>query len=100
MCIQALEQGLGGIVLKVEDVKAVLALKVICFWAGLPGQRGIGPYPFYNYQEYFDGRNEVNNLLSLMKATVTRVDVAGMGDRVCVDLCSLMRPGEGLLVHF
>ncbi|PON32891.1 3-dehydroquinate synthase, partial [Parasponia andersonii] len=24
--------------------------------------------------------------------------VAGMGDRVCVDLCSIMRPGEGLLV--
>ncbi|KAL9427362.1 hypothetical protein AB3S75_029537 [Citrus x aurantiifolia] len=73
--LEALEQGLGGIILKVEDVKAVLALK-----------------------EYFDGRNEVSNLLSLMKATVTRDDVAGMGDRVCVDLCSLMRPGEGLLV--
>lgn len=24
--------------------------------------------------------------------------MAGMGDRVCVDLCSLLRPGEGLLV--
>lgn len=24
--------------------------------------------------------------------------MAGMGDRVCVDLCSLMKPGEGLLV--
>jgi 3-dehydroquinate synthase class II len=24
--------------------------------------------------------------------------MVGMGDRVCVDLCSLMRPGEGLLV--
>jgi hypothetical protein len=33
---------------------------------------------------------------------VTNIQVAGMGDRVCVDLCSLMRPGEGLLVciHF
>lgn len=40
----------------------------------------------------------MSNLLSLTKATVTRVQVAGMGDRVCVDLCSLMRPGEGLLV--
>jgi len=38
----------------------------------------------------------------LTKATVTQIEVAGMGDRVCVDLCSLMRPGEGLLVsiHF
>lgn len=29
---------------------------------------------------------------------MTQIQVAGMGDRVCVDLCSLMRPGEGLLV--
>lgn len=28
LCMQALEQGLGGVVLKVEDVKAVLELKV------------------------------------------------------------------------
>ncbi|KAF3444769.1 hypothetical protein FNV43_RR14462 [Rhamnella rubrinervis] len=73
--LEALEQGLGGVVLKVEDVKAVLELK-----------------------DYFDRRNEESNMLSLTKATVTRVQVAGMGDRVCVDLCSLMRPGEGLLV--
>nr|XP_023914873.1 uncharacterized protein LOC112026419 isoform X3 [Quercus suber] len=72
---QTLEQGLGGVILKVEDVEAVLELK-----------------------DYFDRRDEVSNLLSLTKATVTRVQVAGMGDRVCVDLCSLMRPGEGLLV--
>uniref|UniRef100_A0A2N9GEW4 3-dehydroquinate synthase n=2 Tax=Fagus sylvatica TaxID=28930 RepID=A0A2N9GEW4_FAGSY len=72
---EALEHGLGGVILKVEDPEAVLQLK-----------------------DYFDRRNEVSNLLSLNKATVTRVQVAGMGDRVCVDLCSLMRPGEGLLV--
>ncbi|XP_040972738.1 3-dehydroquinate synthase homolog isoform X2 [Gossypium hirsutum] len=51
--LEALEHGLGGVVLKVEVVKAVLDLKV---------------------------------------------HAVGMGDRVCVDLCSLMRPGEGLLV--
>lgn len=34
----------------------------------------------------------------LTKATVSKVEVVGMGDRVCVDLCSMMRPGEGLLV--
>lgn len=27
-----------------------------------------------------------------------RVSPVGMGDRVCVDLCSLLRPGEGMLV--
>ncbi|XP_065878590.1 uncharacterized protein [Euphorbia lathyris] len=73
--LEALEHGLGGIILKAEDVDAVIKLK-----------------------DYFDRRNETSNLLSLTKATITRIQVAGMGDRVCVDLCSLMRPGEGLLV--
>lgn len=59
-------------------------------------------FSWKNFQEYFDRRTEENNVLSLTKATVTNIQVAGMGDRVCVDLCSLMRPGEGLLVcvHF
>ncbi|CAL9248214.1 unnamed protein product [Arabidopsis halleri] len=73
--LEALEHGLGGIILKSEDVKAVLDLK-----------------------EYFDKRNEESDTLSLTEATITRVQMVGMGDRVCVDLCSLMRPGEGLLV--
>ncbi|XP_062106681.1 uncharacterized protein LOC133818015 isoform X2 [Humulus lupulus] len=73
--LEALEHGLGGVILKVEDTKAVFELK-----------------------EYFDRRNDMTNILSLTKATVTRVEVAGMGDRVCVDLCTIMRPGEGLLV--
>lgn len=49
-------------------------------------------------QDYFDRRNEAKSQLPLTKATVTKVEVVGMGDRVCVDLCSIMRPGEGLLV--
>ncbi|XAR71236.1 3-dehydroquinate synthase II [Bertholletia excelsa] len=73
--LEALEQGLGGVVLKAEDVKAV-----------------------YDLKEYFDRRNESSNILDLTKATVTQVQMAGMGDRVCVDLCSLMKPGEGLLI--
>ncbi|XP_057948169.1 uncharacterized protein LOC131143812 [Malania oleifera] len=73
--LEALEQGLGGVVLKVDDVAAILKLK-----------------------DYFDRRNEASNFLSLTSATVTWVQITGMGDRVCVDLCSLMRPGEGLLV--
>jgi hypothetical protein len=49
-------------------------------------------------QDYFDRRNEAKSQLQLTKATVSKVEVVGMGDRVCVDLCSIMRPGEGLLV--
>ncbi|MCD9644021.1 hypothetical protein HAX54_031979 [Datura stramonium] len=73
--LEALEHGLGGIVMKVEDVGAILELK-----------------------GYFDRRSEVDSLLNLKKAKITHVQVTGMGDRVCVDLCSLMKPGEGLLV--
>ncbi|XP_052626646.1 uncharacterized protein LOC111906806 [Lactuca sativa] len=69
------EQGLEGVDLKAEDVEAVFELK-----------------------DYLDERNEEVNILGLTKATITRVQMCGMGDRVCVDLCSLMRPGEGLLV--
>ncbi|KAJ1386006.1 Chorismate mutase type II superfamily [Sesbania bispinosa] len=35
------------------------------------------------FQEYFDRRTEESNLLSLTKATITHVQVAGIGDRVC-----------------
>ncbi|KAF2533705.1 hypothetical protein F2Q70_00032179 [Brassica cretica] len=73
--LEALEHGLGGIILKTEDVKAVLDLK-----------------------DYFDKRSEESDTLSMTEATITRIQMVGMGDRVCVDLCSLMRPGEGLLV--
>ncbi|XP_078441273.1 3-dehydroquinate synthase [Wolffia australiana] len=73
--LEALEQGLGGVVLKVEEVHQILKLK-----------------------EYFDRALEVKNALRLSKATVTEIRAVGMGDRVCVDLCSIMLPGEGLLV--
>lgn len=36
--------------------------------------------------------------LKLEQAEVTEVRPVGSGDRVCVDTCSLMKPGEGLLV--
>ena len=37
-------------------------------------------------------------LIEFTEVEVTRVEQLGMGDRVCVDMCSSMRPGEGLLV--
>ena len=36
--------------------------------------------------------------LCLVPATVTRVATLGMGDRVCLDTCTEMKPGEGMLV--
>jgi len=36
--------------------------------------------------------------IPLKPAVVTAVKEAGTGDRVCIDTCTLMRPGEGMLV--
>lgn len=36
--------------------------------------------------------------VSLKPAEVTAVKDAGMGDRVCIDTCSIMAPGEGMLI--
>jgi hypothetical protein len=36
--------------------------------------------------------------LPLVHATVTRVAPVGMADRVCVDVASMLAPGEGMLV--
>lgn len=34
----------------------------------------------------------------LKKATVTKVEPVGLGDRACVDTCSMMEVGEGMLI--
>jgi 3-dehydroquinate synthase II len=36
--------------------------------------------------------------IPLKAATVTAVNEAGTGDRVCIDTCTLMKPGEGMLI--
>lgn len=36
--------------------------------------------------------------LQLVDAKVTEIRPVGMGDRVCVDTCSMMVPGEGMLI--
>ncbi|KAJ4750558.1 3-dehydroquinate synthase [Rhynchospora pubera] len=73
--LEALEQGLDGVVLKVDKLDEIIRLK-----------------------GYVERRNADCTGLELTRATISKVEVVGMGDRVCVDLCSIMRPGEGLLV--
>ncbi|MHC1630930.1 MAG: 3-dehydroquinate synthase II [Methanotrichaceae archaeon] len=36
--------------------------------------------------------------LQMIPAKITEIKPVGMGDRVCVDTCTLMHPGEGMLI--
>ncbi|XP_057834412.1 uncharacterized protein LOC131044943 isoform X2 [Cryptomeria japonica] len=73
--LEALEKGMDGVVLHTDDINDILKLK-----------------------GYLDRKVDSKNVTKLSTATVTRLEMMGMGDRVCVDLCSLLRPGEGVLV--
>lgn len=73
--LEAFGKGTDGVVLHTEDPAQIYALKA-----------------------YLKGRREAFMGVRLMKATVTQVEPVGLGDRVCVDLCNLLHPGEGLLV--
>lgn len=42
-------------------------------------------------------RQRSDSSMKFETASITAVTSVGMGDRVCVDLCSMMAPGEGLL---
>ncbi|CAI7756076.1 unnamed protein product [Closterium sp. NIES-54] len=73
--LESLEAGLDGVVLRTSDPSQVFALKA-----------------------YLSQRSRTASQVELVPATVTAVAAAGMGHRVCVDLCSLLPPGAGLLV--
>ncbi len=72
VALQTLEKGADGILIRTDDPSKV---------------RGIAKAVASKRQK-----------ISLMSAAVTTVKDAGIGDRVCVDTCSLMKPGEGMLI--
>ena len=41
---------------------------------------------------------EIGDTIALQEATITEVTPIGMGDRVCIDTCTSMSPGEGMLI--
>lgn len=73
--LEALEAGTAGAVLRTNDPLQVRELAA-----------------------YVRARAAEQNRLALEIATVTSIQKVGMGDRVCVDLCSILAPGEGMLV--
>jgi 3-dehydroquinate synthase II len=72
VALQTLEKGADGILIRTDDPSKV---------------RGIAKAITSKRQK-----------ISLMPAAVTAVKEAGIGDRVCIDTCSLMKPGEGMLI--
>jgi len=67
-----MEVGVDGILLVTSSAKEIRAVRAI-----LDAQR---------------------DAISLVRGTVTSIRPVGLGDRVCVDTCSLLRTGEGMLV--
>lgn len=73
LCLGVLEKGTDGVVVNTDDLAEMA--KIIRFAKGYEGA------PF-----------------ELSVARIVSVKPLGMGDRVCVDTCSLLAPGQGLLV--
>jgi 3-dehydroquinate synthase II len=72
LMVEILEQGVTGVLLKSQDVNEIKNTVAVV--------KGVA------------------DKVPLVTATISRVVQLGMGDRVCVDSCSMMKPGDGMLV--
>lgn len=73
LALETMEHGSDGVVLSSNDANEI---------------RKLGELIERTSKEVYD----------LKEATVTKVESVGIGDRVCVDTCSMMEVGEGILV--
>lgn len=73
LALETLEYGTDGVLLIPQDISQIKKVA--------------------EFIEKIDSEN-----YSLVPATVTRVEPVGSGDRVCVDTCSMMNVGEGMLI--
>lgn len=72
LMVEILEKGVDGVVLKTNDVNEIKKCAEII--------RG------------------VSEKIELISAKITQIKQLGMGDRACLDTCTQMVPGEGMLV--
>jgi len=72
LALHVLEKGVSGILLKTSDTAVVRTVASLL-------------------------KASTGNV-SLIPFTVTRIQPVGMGDRVCVDTCSMLSDGEGMLM--
>lgn len=70
--LETLEHGADGVLLDTNDLSALA--------------------------KTMDFARKSEHVVELVPATVTAVKPVGMGDRVCIDTCSLMTSGEGMLI--
>ena len=73
LALETLEYGTDGVLLSPDDTSEIRKVA--------------------EFIEKIDSEN-----YPLIPATVTRVEPVGSGDRVCVDTCSMMKVGEGMLI--
>jgi 3-dehydroquinate synthase class II len=78
LMLEALQIGVDGIVLRTAGLQEV---KDMLSW-----------------MRSMDSASRDESTLPLELVTVTKIQLLGSGDRACIDLSSLMFPGEGLLV--
>ncbi|KAA8497856.1 3-dehydroquinate synthase [Porphyridium purpureum] len=80
--LESLDRGMDGVILEASDALQVIQLRSQLELASEAG--GSGPDGLAGMQPQV--------------ARVVSVTPVGMGDRVCVDMCQILRPDEGILV--
>ena len=73
LALETLEYGTDGVLLASDDISQIKKVSELV--------------------ETIDSEN-----YELVPATVTKIEPVGSGDRVCVDTCSIMNVGEGMLI--
>jgi 3-dehydroquinate synthase class II len=108
--LEALHVGVDGVVLRTEDPNEARALARYvsenAFGARVTNEKTI-PSVEERVSETSSSsddqkgdrrRTDIDRRIDFARAAVTRVEIVGLGDRVCVDCTSAFSPGEGLLV--
>jgi 3-dehydroquinate synthase II len=72
VALQTLEKGADGVLIATEDTRKI--------------------------REIVQAITAKQAEIPLMPVTITAIKDAGTGDRVCIDTCTLMTPGEGMLI--
>ena len=86
----------GGIIVEVTDaVEAKTMVQVL--EKGADGVLLVSDDPA-EIRKTVGAIRELSEKVDLVTAKVTEITMLGMGDRVCVDTCTVMNPGEGMLI--